>query len=88
MVTIGRKKNYTPTGQFTHKDAIDNLVEEFYQVKAGIRAYGMHEGNKATALAERKYELMLLIKKELGKVSKRKGDKIRKKLWNELGVVI
>jgi len=41
------------------------------------------------ALAERKHELMWKIKNELSHASKkRKGDKIRKKLWEELGVMI
>ncbi len=78
MVTSERKKQAT----------ID-LVQEFYKIKAEIRAYGMYGGNKSRPLAERKHELMWKINNELSHASKkRKGDKIRKKLWEELGVMI
>ncbi len=63
-------------------------MEEFYKIKAGIRACGMYGGNKTKILAERKHELKRLIKQALDKVTKMKADKIRKKLWDELGVVI
>jgi len=48
----------------------------------------MHGANKNTVLVESKHVLMRLIKNEVSKVSERKGDKIRKKLWDELGVMI
>ena len=67
---------------------IDELVEEFYQVKNELRLLGYYSNIKTNRLADRKHELIWEIKKALDKVSKRNGDKIRTRLWEELGVVI
>ena len=70
------------------QEDIDQLVQDFYQVKHDISLVGYQSTNKSRAFSERKHSIMWQLKQELEKVSKTKGDKIRKKLWDELGVVI
>jgi len=48
----------------------------------------MYGGHKTKVFSGRKHELMWEIKKELSHVSKTKVDKIKKKLWDELDVMI
>ena len=71
-----------------NKATLDQLVEEFYKVKKAISLINVPTASKTRALSERKHDIMWEIKKALDRVSKRKGDKIRKRLWDELGVVI
>ncbi len=86
MVT--QKENSAVTSEFPQKVTIDQLVEEFYKVKKEISLINVPTASKTKPLSERKHALMWEIKKALEKVSKTKGGKIRKKLWDELGVVI
>ena len=88
MVTMTRKENTVVTTGFPQNATIDELVEEFYKVKEEISLIGYHTTNKSKMLSERKHAIMWEIKKALSQVSKRNGDKIRKKLWDELGVMI
>ena len=88
MVTLIRNENTAVTIGFPQKVTIDRLVEEFYKVKLDISLLGYHSANKAKALSGKKHEIMWELKKELEYASKRKGDKIKKRLWDELGVVI
>ena len=88
MVTLTKKENTTDTVQFPQQATLDQLVEEFYKVNKEISLIGYHTTNKTKALSERKHDIMWKLKKELEKVNETKADKIRKKLWDELGVVI
>ena len=86
MVT--QKENSAVTTEFPHNVTLDDLVEAFYKVKHDISIKGYHTTSKTKALSERKHAIMWDLKKALEKVSKTKADKIRKKLWDELGVMI
>ena len=88
MVTMTRKENTVVTAEFPQNVTTEELVEEFYKVKGEITLLGYHTTNKSKVLSERKHAIMWEIKKALSQVSKTKEDKIRKKLWEELGVVI
>ena len=68
---------------------LEELVEEFYRVKSELRDTHRHiHGKERKPLMERKNELLVEIRRQLSKLSKQKADKIRKRLWEELGVVI
>jgi len=88
MVTLTREENTVDTIAFPNKATIDQLVEEFYKVKKDISLIEVPTASKTKALSERKHAIMWELKKALEKVNKRKGDKIRNKLWEELGVMI
>ena len=72
---------------WNYAHASNSLAEEFYKAKGELRL-GYYSNNKTKTLAGRKHELMWETKKELDRVSKRKGDKIRERLWAELGVIV
>ena len=88
MVTLTTKENNVDTVGLPQNTTIDELVEAFYKVKHDISILGYHTSNKHKVLSERKHLIMWELKKALEKVSKTKGDKIRKRLRDELGVMI
>lgn len=69
---------------------LDNLIREFYEVKGRLRELSCRAnvGLLSKSLMRQKIELLLSIKQELSKVSKGRADEIRKRLWEELGVMI
>ena len=67
---------------------LDSLVEELYEVKDRLRRHNWKKGDGRMDLMEKKDALILEIKRELKKVSQFKAEKIRSKMWDELGVMI
>ena len=88
MVTMDNKENSEVTSEFPQQATLDQLVEEFYKVKKARSLIEVSTASRTKALSEKKHLVMWELKKQLDRVSKTKGDKIRKKLWDELGVVI
>lgn len=72
------------------KPNIHELIKDLYQVKEHLRdlatKYGVDKERRE--LMQRKDELLRQIRQELKKVSKTKAARIKKKLWEELGVII
>ena len=83
-----KEENTADTAGVPQNATIDELVEAFYKVKKDISLIEVPTASKTRALSERKHLIMWELKKELEKVSKTKGDKIKKRLWDELGVMI
>ena len=85
---MDNKENPIVTSEFLQQATLEQLVEEFYKVKKAISLIEVPTASKTKGLSEKKHAIMWEIKKALPKVSKTKADKICKKLWDELGVVI
>ena len=70
-------------------ESLEGLIKDLFQTKKEILDIPKYRhGTEKRELTNRKDELIFAIQKELKQVSKTKADKIRKKLWEELGVVI
>lgn len=68
---------------------LDELVNELYKVKDNLRDFpNWKKGEVRLKLVERKNLILLQIQKELSKVNILTADKVRKRLWEELGVVV
>ncbi len=85
---IDNKENPAVNTEFPDKATLDELVEAFYKVKKDISLIAVPTTSKTRPLSERKHIIMWELKKQLDRVSKTKADKIKKKLWDELGVMI
>ena len=66
-----------------------DLVKELYQLKGRLREIPSYNDPVRKPLNARKDALILQIKTELRKVKKKaEADRIKKKLWDELGVML
>lgn len=68
---------------------LDELVNELYKVKDNLRDFPRwKKGKLRRNLVERKNLVILQIQKELSKADTLTADKVRKRLWEELGVIV
>ena len=76
-------------GKQDNPESLEGLIKDLYQIKKEILDIPKHtHATEKRELTSRKDELIFTIQKELKKVSKQKADKIRKRLWEELGVMV
>ncbi|MFQ5941315.1 MAG: hypothetical protein ACE5KA_06430 [Nitrososphaerales archaeon] len=69
---------------------LQQLIKAFYEVKGQLRDLSMTDtkGSHKQGVAERKDEILLAIQEKLTKVSKQRAEKVKAKLWKDLGVII
>ena len=70
---------------------LDNLLAEFYNAKRRSREFTkLHKGvtQERRNLMEQKDQLLFEIKKELNSISKAQAERVRKRLWKDLRVVV
>ncbi|MFQ5941345.1 MAG: hypothetical protein ACE5KA_06585 [Nitrososphaerales archaeon] len=68
---------------------INDLIEEMYGVKDRLKDIPNYKrGEEKKALLNRKDELLIILQEQLAKIDKTKADKIKKKLYNDLGVFL
>lgn len=69
---------------------LEELVKAFYEVKDQLRGFGRSSPTAAPKqiATDRKDAILLALQQTLRKAPKRKAEKVRAKLWEDLGVVI
>ena len=88
---LSRKYHVQGTKMVRKQDnlGLEGLIKDLYQIKKEILDMPKYRhGTEKRELTNRKDELIFAIQKELKSTDKAKADKIRKKLFDELGVMI
>lgn len=88
---IMRKKEQKSYNVNNQKEKnLNELVEEFYQLKKSLNDLPKHfnKTNERKAIIQRKEEVLFEIQQQLKKVNKLRADMVRSRLWRDLAVSI
>ncbi|MGH9923143.1 MAG: hypothetical protein ACRD38_10355 [Nitrososphaerales archaeon] len=76
------------TNKEVYLNSLDELIKELYTIKREIRDTCSRNVKSKHILANKKDSVLFQIKKELAEVGKDEANKIKAKLWEELGVTL